>query len=126
MQLYPFDADFTEVLFNARPNAENPNLVYHRLRKPTLEELNERESQIKYELVEINSREDEIQTDDEIANARLWDKICVAVKGYKGIDEWRELSPEEKAAMRPGHKTMAIRAMYAGSCEIEGDEDGVS
>jgi len=125
MELYAFDADHIEVAFNARPNAEDPAIVCHKLRKPTLEELNERESQIKYELVEINSREDEIQSDDEVANARLWDKICVAVKGYRGADDWRELTDSEKSSMRPGHKVIATRIMYGGWCEIEGDDNGV-
>jgi hypothetical protein len=123
---YAFDADFFEVPFNARPTSDKPLIVYHRLRKPTLAELLDRESQINYEIVEISSREEEIRTDDETANARLWDKIAVAVMGYKGLDGWRELTAEDKAAMRPGHKSTAIRMLYAGSFEIEGEEDGVS
>src|SRR5262245_333988 len=105
--LYAFDAEHYEVSFNARPNAENPAVVRHRLRKPTLAELIEREGLINYELVELNQREDEIRADDETANARLWDKIALAVKGYRGAGDWRELTPEEKAAMRPGHKVTA-------------------
>jgi len=125
-ELYAFDADHIDVPFNARPQSETPVIVYHKLRKPTLAELLDRENQIKYELVEISSREDEIQTDDEIANARLWDKIAIAVKGYKGADEWRDITEDERAAMRPGHKSTAIHTMYAATCEVEGDEDGVS
>src|SRR5262249_31147485 len=94
-ELYPFDAEFIEVGFNARPNAENPSIVYHRLRKPTTPELLEREQLTKYELVEISNREDEIQADDEAANSRLWDKISLAIKGYKGADEWRDLSDDD-------------------------------
>jgi hypothetical protein len=124
--LYEFDAEFINVGFNANPTAENPHIVYHKLRKPTLAELIEREGQIKYELVEISAREDELQADDEIANARLWDKIAVSVKGYRGADDWRELTDEDKAAMRAGHKTAAIRTMYAGACEIEGGDDPIS
>lgn len=124
--LFAFDENEHEVSFNARPNAENPTIVYHRLRKPTLAELIEREQQINYELVEVNSREEEIRADEDVANARLWDKIILAVKGYRGIDDWYEPTAEEKAAMRPGHKIMSIRALYAGDYKIEGDEDGVS
>lgn len=124
--LYAFDADSFSVAFNARPNSETPHIVYHRLRKPTLQELIERENQITYEMVEISSREEEMKTDDDAANSRLWDKIIQQVKGYRGAGEWRDITEEEKAQMRPGHKATAIRAMYAGSCSIEGDEDGVS
>jgi hypothetical protein len=125
-ELYPFDADTIAVEFNARPSADNPTIVYHRLRKPTLAELIEREQQINYELVELNSREDEIRSDDDLANARLWDKIILEVKGYRGVDDWRAVTDEDRAAMKPGHKTMAIRALYAASCQIEGDDEGVS
>lgn len=124
-KLYAFDED-SEVPINARPNSETPLIVYHKLRKPTLQELTERESQIVYEMIEINSREEEMKTDDDVANGKLWDKIILQVRGYRGADDWRELTDEEKAAMRPGHKSTAIRAMYAGTCEVEGDEDGVS
>lgn len=124
--LYAFDAPFTEVPFYARPNAEKPHVVYHRLRKPTLKELIDRESRITYEMVEVSSREDEIRADDEAANAIFWNAIALAIKGYRGADEWRDLTDEDRAAMRPGHKTAAIRTLYAGTCEIEGDEDGVS
>jgi len=123
---YPFDADTYAVAFNARPNSETPQIVHHRLRKPTLQELIEREGQITYEMIEINSREEEMKSEDDAANSRLWDKIILQVKGYRSADEWRDITEEEKAQMRPGHKATAIRAMYAGSCSIEGDEDGVS
>lgn len=125
-KLFAFDDSEIIVAFNARPNAEKPQIVRHKLRKPTLKELMEREDQIKYETVAVSSRENELDSDDETANARLWDKIAVAVKGYKGIDDWAHLAEEHRAAMRPGHKVTAIRALYAGSCEIEGDEDSVS
>src|SRR5262245_45648394 len=124
--LYAFDADSFEVAFNARPTSENPAIVYHRLRKPGLAELIEREGQINYWRVEISHREDEIRIDDETANARLWDKIVLAVKGYSRDGDWRELTAEEKAAMKHGHKVTAIRALYSGSCQIEGDEECVS
>jgi hypothetical protein len=125
-KLFAFDENEIIVAFNARPNADKPQIVKHKLRKPTLAELIERENQIKYETVAVSSRENELDADDETANARLWDKIAISAQGYKGFDDWRELSAEEKAQMRPGHKVTAIRALYAGSCEIEGDEDSVS
>lgn len=126
MESYAFDADSFVVPINARPNSDAPLIVYHRLRKPTLQELLDRESQSSYEMVELNSREEEVQADDDIANGRLWDKIALQIKGYKGADDWRDLTEEEKAQMRPGHKTTAIRSLYAGLCEVEAEEDGVS
>lgn len=125
-KFYEFDAEYTDVPIVAKPGGDNPTIVYHRLKKPTLQQLLERESRISYEMVEVNSREEEIRADDEAANVLFWDGIIMAVMGYKNAPEWRELTDGEKAGMRPGHKTTAIRALYASTCEIEGDEDGVS
>lgn len=124
--LFAFDEQIHEIAFNARPRAESPVLVYHRLRKPTSVELNDRESRIKYETVEVSSREDEIRVDDEAANIWLWNKIILAVKGYNGVDGWQELAEEQKTILNPNHKVIAIRAFYAGSCEVESDSDIVS
>lgn len=121
--LFQFDDNEIIISFNARPGAETPQIVYHKLRKATLQELIEREQQSKYEVIEMTSREDEIYSDDDIANARLWDKIAVAVKGYRGNPDWLELTDGERARMRVSHKTKAILALYAGFCEIESDEE---
>jgi hypothetical protein len=123
---FAFDESETIVSFNARPNAENPVIVHHKLRKPELKELLEYEAQSTYERVSINSREDEVQSDDERANINLWNKLIVAVKGYKGVDDWRALDDAEKATMRVGHKLTAIHALYAGYCELEESDGAVS
>jgi len=121
--LFQFDDNEIIVGFNARPGAEKPQIVQHKLRKPTLQELIERESQIKYELVELSTREDEIHADDDFANGRLWDKIAIAVMGYRDADDWLELGEADRALMRIGHKTKAILAMYAGNCEVECEDE---
>jgi hypothetical protein len=124
--LYAFDAEYFDVPINVLPNADSPQIVYHRLRKPTLQELNEREDRTVYKLVGASSREDEIISSEELANARLWDAIILKVRGYRDAKDWRELTEEEKAAMRAGHKITAIRTLYAGHCEVEGAEDGIT
>jgi len=123
---YPFDAPSVDVQINARPGGENPVIVTHRLRKPTLVELLDREKAINLEIVEESPREERIVTDDEQATCALWDKIILEVKGYKGIPDFRALTDGEKATMRAGHKKTAILAMYAGSAQVVGDEDEVS
>jgi hypothetical protein len=124
--VYPFDAKSVEVHINARPGAENPAIVSHKLRKPTLQELLDREKAINLTIVETSNREEEIQTDDDAATCALWDKIILEVKGYKGVPEFRALYESEKQTMRVGHKRTAILAMYAGSAQIVADEDEVS
>lgn len=120
---YPFDLEFIVVSFNARPNSETPKIVSHKLRKPTLQQLKDRESQIKSELVSVSSREDEDVSDETAANANLWRKLIVEVKGYKGAEDWRAITDAEKDDMKPGHKSRAIAQMYMGSCTVEGGED---
>jgi hypothetical protein len=95
------------------------------LRKPTLEELNERESLIKYETVKINSRETEARSDQQAADARLWERVVEAVKGYDGGEEWRDLDDHSKSRFNPSHKSDAINLLYAMKSEIHGDDDFV-
>lgn len=123
---YPFDAPFVEVQINARPGGESPVIVSHKLRKPTLNELLDREKAISLEIVDNGNREEQIVTDDEIATCDLWNKIVLEVKGYKGISDYRGLTDSEKQSMRSGHKKTAVLAMYAGSAQVVGDEDEVT
>ncbi|HEX5081674.1 MAG TPA: hypothetical protein VFY40_06500 [Blastocatellia bacterium] len=122
--LYPFDAEFIAVPFNARPDAPKPKIVYHKLRKPTLQQLKDREAQSKTELVSLNDREDEENADNWTATINLWERLIEGVKGYQGGTDWRELTAQEKAEMKPDHKYRAVVQMYAGSVMVEyGDED---
>lgn len=123
--LYPLDQTEIEVSI-----VSGKTTLGHKLNKPTLAQLLERESQLHYESEAINDNEERINSDDEQANARLWDAIASSVRGYKlnkadthPVNEWRELTPELKAAIPGGHKATAIRAMYQSACEIEKDED---
>jgi hypothetical protein len=65
--------------------------------------------------------------DDEAANARLWDKIAVAVKGYRGIDmdpnEWTDVTPQIAGLIPAGHKSPAIRGLYQTNFELEQEEE---
>ncbi|HEY6401144.1 MAG TPA: hypothetical protein VI479_07030 [Blastocatellia bacterium] len=122
---FEFDEDIHEISFAATTRKGETRTVHHRLRKPTLEELNERESQIKYETIKINPKEIEVRNDQRTADANLWGKIVQAVKGYKDADDWRELSDEEKSKFNGSHKSQAIQGLYAGQSKIEGDGDYV-
>jgi hypothetical protein len=120
---YPFDNDVFDIALNLRPLADQAYLVYHRLRRPTFDELLERERLIVSEIVEVSPREDRIVVDDETANWRLWEKIVQAVKGYDfddGLerDAWRELTEEQKSRMLWSHKATAVRGLYAGDCRL--------
>ncbi len=123
--LYPLDQPEISVEIKAG-NA----VLGHKLTRPTLAQLVEREGQIHYESESISDSEERINSDDEAANARLWDGCAVMVRGYRlgkadatPLAEWREVTPELKAAIPSAHKATAIRALYQSACEIEKDED---
>jgi hypothetical protein len=128
--LFAFDnPDGIEVGLIIIPDPDKPQFGYHRLRQPTKEEINEYASTEKTEYEQESKREERIIPGSDAAILKLWDKIAIAVKGYVKLptpkDQWHTLRPEDKAGFRPSHKAAAIRALYAGSCEIERDEDGI-
>lgn len=125
-EMYAFDAPEIIVEFNARPGAATPAIVAHKLRKPTLDELSEREKRSAYEMVEVSTREDEIRVDDEAANAWLWGRLILGVRGYDGATDWQALTEEQREQMRPGHKITAIRGLYLGECSLLDDDGSVS
>jgi hypothetical protein len=120
--LYPIDAQTFEVSFNARPNGK-PAIISHKLRKPTMAELVSREQASAVLLIEGNHKDEQVITDEESANSALWDKIILEVRGYANNQEWKKLEPEEKAAVRASHKSIAIRSLYQGEASIDSDED---
>jgi hypothetical protein len=122
---FQFDEQIHIVSFPATTKAGGTRTVSHRLRKPTLEELNEHQGLIKYETVKANSRETEVRTDQSAADARLWERIVEAVRYYDGGDEWQELDIAAKARFNPSHKSDAINLLYAVRSKIEGDGDFV-
>lgn len=124
--LYAFDAAYIDVPVKIELDEETTYTFAHRLRNPQSGELIDRESQIITIMNEISSREQEYFVDDEIPNMRLWERLSLAVSGYAGTDGWHELSAEDKAKMKPGHKSAAIRSLMRARYFIEGKENGVS
>jgi hypothetical protein len=125
-ELYPFDPEFIEVSFNAMPGADEPVIVAHKLRKPTVAQLLEREKGVQVTIRELTPREEHIEVTEEAANIALWNDIIVAVKGYRDKPEWTPLDDSEKQMMRAAHKVAAIRAMYTGAVSVVGGESEVS
>jgi hypothetical protein len=122
---FEFDEQIHEVSFPATTLKGGKKTVFHRLRKPSLEELNNREGQIKHETIKINARETEIKTDQRAADAWLWGRIVQAVKCYGRGDDWQELSEDEKGEFNSSHKSDAIAFLYSGKSEIDGEDDYV-
>jgi hypothetical protein len=121
-KLYPLDQQEIELQITAG------NLtLQHKLRRPELEQLEERDSQTPLVSEEVSNSEDRFLFDDEWANARLWDKVAAHVKGYRlsgySAKEWIPISPSIAALIPSGHKATAIRGMYAVTSELEQDEE---
>jgi hypothetical protein len=123
--LYPLDQQEIEVEIKA-----GKFTLGHKLMRPALAQLIERESQSTYETESVSDSEERISADDEVANVRLWDAVASAVKGYRlgksdstPLSDWRTVTDEIRAAIPAAHKATAIRAMYQFSCEVEKDED---
>ncbi len=126
-KLYPLDQSEFEIAIKIPGRNIS---IEHRLTKPTLAQLIERESQSQYETESINDGEEKVNADDEAANVRLWNVIVEAVKGYRlnkadavAVDAWRGASPELIAAIPAAHKSTAVRGLYQFTCEVEGGND---
>ena len=121
--LYPLDQTEVTVVIKA-----GKHTLSHKLRKPTLSELVERENDSFYETEAVSDTEEKVNAEDEQANARLWDKIAISVRGYKiskgdSIADALPVTDELKKLIPASHKAMAIRSAYQYSAEIEAGED---
>lgn len=124
-QPFAFDEKIHEISFPATTLKGTTKTVTHRLRKPALDELHNREAKIKYETIKVSARELEIKSDQREADAWLWARIVLAVRGYGSNDDWQELSDEDKARFNAQHKSDAIALLYSGKSRIDGDGDYV-
>jgi hypothetical protein len=126
---YAFDAQEFEIELEAK-RGETTYHFAHRLRRPTRAELLERDRAITYEVIEVDSRQDVINFDVEGANARLWDRIAVAVKGYDFGDnaaaaDWHPVGESERQHMLGTHKSRVVLGLYQDETEPV-EEDGFS
>lgn len=120
-ELYPLDAETTEVEIRI-----GKVRLYHRLRRPTYEQLRRRErKQIVYS-VAVGGDETETIVEMADANRGLWGEIAASVRNYNG-PEWLELDEELKAKIPEAHKQAAIDALYMVETEFKAasyvDED---
>jgi hypothetical protein len=126
---YAFDAQEFEIGLEVRRGDTTYHFA-HRLRRPTLEELLDRDRAITYEVVEVDSRQDVINFDVEGANARLWDRIAVSVRGYDfdgsgTSSDWRPVGESERQRMLGTHKSRVILGLYQDETEPV-EDDGFS
>jgi hypothetical protein len=101
--------------------------VKHKLRRPTKNELVERDSRIKASEVEVAKDQVESHYSEHLANARLWDAIAVQVFGYEveaGNADWLPVDDAVRAAMPSEHKRKAIAGMYKMQVEIVASSNG--
>ena len=121
VKLFPLDQSEFEVAIQT-----SSLTLWHKLRRPTLAELIERDQQTPYETEEVSSGEDRLNVDDEGPNAKLWDKIAVGIKGYRGqgliANAWYAPNSDIAALIPAGHKSAAVRGLYNTQFEVEQEE----
>lgn len=122
---YPLDQQ--EITVNIKAAGQ---VLSHKLTRPTLAQLIEREDRTPIQSVSVSDTEEAIagDSDDETANAKMWDEIATEVKGYRlgsepkdVVGNWRTIA-ELKKYIPTAHKSGAIRAMYQSAVEMEKDE----
>lgn len=135
---YKMDLEPLKVKINIFPSAEKPQEVIHVMKRPSFidEEARERMMPLiisdagKIDGAEASS----MSLDDEPANARMYDKIAIAVKGYAlergskpstdevSVDKTINVGGEEKAIkdlIPPSHKSAAISGLYQANYEVD-------
>lgn len=121
---YPLNEPETTIVITV---AGRDMKLEHKLRRPTLAELIERDEQSSFTTENVGNDE-RIEVDDERANSNLWDKLALQVRGYKlnGSIDWAEVGDTIKQQMPGGHKAAAIRGLYSSSFELEdaGEDEG--
>jgi hypothetical protein len=122
VNLYPLD----QTEFRVEIETKRGTCI-HWLRKPTLEQLIAREAATISEREAYAPGEYTFTIDDEKANAALWDKIALRVKGYRTssftADQEIEVTPEIAAKIPSDHKLTAILGNYALSSTLEETEE---
>ncbi|HEY7181114.1 MAG TPA: hypothetical protein VIC84_06835 [Blastocatellia bacterium] len=125
-KLYPLDQESITVKIRA-----GKFTLEHILRRPTLLQLNEREKELSVQTEEVVPGENRLINDDEESNAKLWDKLIIAVKGYQydgvAADIWLQWTPTIAATLGElipdTHKSEAVRGLYQTKFEIERPKD---
>ena len=130
LKSYPLtDAEAIIQIFTKR--GDKTETIQHKLRRPTLAELIEREQQSVAEIEEIAPNEDSWTEDSQAANGKLWDKCILGVTGYRIsgqlATDFVAVSPETAAKIPLAHKATAISGLYASKCTVDaGEEEGFS
>lgn len=124
---YPFDQNEFNIPITIKFSDSKSLTITHKLTRPQMPDLLERESQSTTEMEEVAPNEDAFHTDTEGANAKLWDKVAKQVQGYKlagfSKDDWLDVTPEVAAKIPSGHKNAAISGIYAARCIVERESD---
>lgn len=110
-----------------RKRGDKTEIIQHRLRRPSLAELMEREQQSVAEVEEVAPNEDAWHEDSQAASAKLWDKCILGVTGYRIggqlATEFVPVSPDTAAKIPLAHKVTAISGLYVAKSEVEKGED---
>jgi hypothetical protein len=101
--------------------------LFHRIKWPSTEALHERQQQTPEKTEHLGAnRKRHYSPDGVAANAVLWGKFRLQVKGYAwdGVDPdaWTDVTPALAAEIPPEHKSAAIVGLFASEFTIERPE----
>jgi hypothetical protein len=124
--LFPLEQKDTTVEIEAGDDDFRLTLA-HRIKWPTADALSEREQQLSRQNVLLAHNRIRSQSADGVAaNAILWDKFRLEVKGYEwdglGADEWVAVTDELAAEIPSEHKSAAIVGLLAAEFKVERPE----
>jgi hypothetical protein len=123
-KLFPLDQ--TEIVRELEViyDEETKITLYHKLRWPTFESLNDRQRQTPYRTRVLGAGRTKSENEDGVAaNAILWDKCRRQVRGYEwngaDPDQWIDVSDELAAEIPSEHKSEAIIGLFESQFEVE-------
>jgi hypothetical protein len=132
MNQFEFDKGDFEVEINVSTNPEKEKLVSAKMRRSNLDEEIAREKKATIEYREVSSAEEEIVVLEEAANAELFNKVVLEVRGFRLKDEpvdkaqeWRDAQPLLSLIPSSFKNTFVRGSRICSARFVEDEDDGV-
>lgn len=123
-KLFPLDKPDRVVSIEVIYDDDDTLELFHRIKWPELDALKAREQQISEKVETLSPNRKKIHRADIVAaNALLWDKYRLQVKGYGSpgadADQWVDVTPDIAAEIPPEHKSTAMVELFASEFKVE-------
>jgi hypothetical protein len=119
--LFPLNTPDYSVEINLRPSSDRPIWSRHTLRKPTLDQLAQRDRETSVSLVE-HGHEEEIQAETDGPNIRLYDALFLRATGYRPDGQAHE-GAEAAKSIPVSHKLAVMNGLYLTDESVLADDE---